>query len=464
MTFSEQSLIVLFFSMFATYIGIMYLDKRKINFLIISGSLFGLAFLTKYNAPFFLMSFLIFSMYYVKSKREKIFTSRNFKHFIILALVVFAFSLPIFSFNYFIYKEGGILDVYFSRIINLDKTQEVYGSLAGQENSFFDNLFNINNYGNYNLLFYTDPAMLLFSLIGLFLLFKERKKVPAVFFLTFLIVPFILQSAGAPLAKHFTFMAFILAIPAGYSLNKLMKINLFNKKGPQIIFILILITVLLLSVGVSRGTPPNYLSKSDTSQLKTFINKNVDKGDLIVFDSRIYAARYFWLATDKHFLDFNQFIQFINLNSNLTDDKLSPTRIYIIECSTDDCGWGWISSNQGINQSSELFLKAVSKDSGVLEDIISSDYKGNELFSKIGESSKYRIYRANLNLNPTLISQTDQINSFYFAPYLYKNMQEYLFNYEAAGTDKIIEIISLWIIYISILATIISLFYLFSLI
>jgi len=55
-----------------------------------------------------------------------------------------------------------------------DKTQQIYGGLAGQGNSFKDNLFNSSNYGNYSLLFYSDLAIFLFTFLGLIYLVVKK--------------------------------------------------------------------------------------------------------------------------------------------------------------------------------------------------------------------------------------------------------------------------------------------------
>ena len=285
MTFSEQSLVVFFFSFLGVYLGILYLENRELKYLVISGVGFGLAMLTKYNAPFFIMAYLVFSAFYLKKKGEVVFSKKNIKHLIVFLLVLFVFALPFLSFNYFIYKESGLVDVYFSRIISVQKAQEVYGSLGGQENSFFDNLLKFSNYGNYKLLYKTDLALLVFGLIGLGAFVKRKKGIALWFFLIFLLIPFVLQSAGAPLQKHFAFMPFLFSIPAGYGFMALTEKFGERKKLLRLVLAAVLLVFMLIGLGVAHGTPPNYLSQGEVSQLKSFINDNVKENDLIVFDS-----------------------------------------------------------------------------------------------------------------------------------------------------------------------------------
>lgn len=462
MTFSEHSLVVFFFSFLAIYFGLIYLESRKIYALIFSGVLFGLGFLTKYNAPFFILAFLVFSVFYFKRSEEVVFSKKNVKHLVMFLAIIFILVLPILSFNYFIYKEQGLVDIYFSRVVKVEKAQEVYSGLAGQERSFFDNLKIWTNYGNYKLLFFTDPVLLFFSLIGLGLFFAKKKSKALTFFFIFLLIPFVLQSAGAPLQKHFAFMPLLFSIPAGYGLSWVL--GKFNWKSMKAFVILIILGVMILSLGNAHGTPFNYFSKSDTSQLKNFISSNVEENDLVVFDSRIYTAQTFWLATDKHFLILNQFPEFYNYERNLTNVNRIPTAIYFVECAIDDCGWGWVASNQEFNQTSEQLLDNLRGQAELVKSIKSYDYYGNELIGEKDKTEKYKVYSLVTELNPSLVEGVDGINSFYFAPYLYKNMNDYVFNYQTSGLGSLLNEASLWIIYLAVLAAIVSFFIIFRLV
>src|SRR3989338_8567403 len=167
MTFSEQSLVIFFFIFFATYFGLNYLESHKTKHLVWCAIGFGLVFITKYNAPFFIIAFLCFAFYHYRSAGQQVFSKPNRNKLILFLLVIFVICLPFLSFNYILYKEKGVVDVYFSRLIHLEKTQELYGGLAGQENSFFDNLLNPSVYNQLQLPFKTDLLMLIFGLFGL---------------------------------------------------------------------------------------------------------------------------------------------------------------------------------------------------------------------------------------------------------------------------------------------------------
>ena len=104
-TFGEASLIVIFFSFVGVYFGLIYLEEKTYTSIILSGIFFGLGVLTKYNAPFFLLGFLVYSLVFFKLKKETIFTKKNIYSFNILLIIVFLFSLPFITLNYLLYKD-----------------------------------------------------------------------------------------------------------------------------------------------------------------------------------------------------------------------------------------------------------------------------------------------------------------------------------------------------------------------
>lgn len=460
MTYNEQSLMVLFFSMFGVYLGINYLEQKKLHFLILSATSFGLGCLTKYNTPFFILSFLLFSCIYLKLKKEKIFTKLHLKHFIIFSIIIFLFCLPFLTFNYLLYKDKGIVDVYFSRVVNLNSTQQLYSGLAGQDSKLSDNLFRKQTFNNIFIPIKTDLILFLFSLLGVILLFFKKQKNSIFFILLFLTIPFIFQSIGSGLEKHFIFMIFILALPAGFGLDFFL--SKFKFSNLKVFFLILLLIFMIVNLGTQYGTPTNYFSKSETSQIKNFIVQNVNENDLIITDSRIYSAKSFWIVTDNHFIDLQNFVSFYNDNKETHINKGVLTKVYVIECLNDDCGWGWVKDQPGFNQTSEEILTSL-KEQAYLEKIIKSkSYSGNELFGGIEETDVYAIYSLNLNLNENLVNSVDYSNSFYFVPYLYKNRSNYLFNYTTYNAfDSLLEKISYYILLVSIFVAISYIFLLF---
>jgi hypothetical protein len=441
MTYTEQSLVVLFFIFSGVYFGMLFMDQPRTKKLILSALFFGIALITKYNAPFFIISFCLYSLYYqIKVSSNKFLSTKNISLFI---MILFLFALPFLSFNYILYKQKGIVDVYFSRLIPLESTQQLYGDLAGQKNSFTDNLLNSSNYGNYKLPFSTDKLLLAFAIFGIWRLINNKKSKTLVFLGLFLLIPFILQSAGAPLQKHFTFMHFILAIPAGYGLNHFK----FNKNKA---FTYGIITLFLFTSAYSLvstpGTPSNYYSNSPNSQLKSFVSEETTNNDLLIFDSRIYTARSMWLATDRAYLTFEQATPLLQQISAQGKTNESPIKVYFIECVVEDCGWGWVANNQGLNRSSEEFLEIISESADLQKIAISE------------EGEYYKVYSTHLRFPSSLLDQIKMSQSFYFAPYLYLNMENYLYNYKTIDPfSRLLDKSSKFIITLAMLLAILCL-------
>ncbi len=446
MTFTEASLVVFFLSFFGIYLGMIYLEKNKFVYLVLSAVLFGLATLVKYNAPFFIFAFLVFACIYKKRRNETIFNKKNIRHLIIFFLIILVFALPFLSFNYLLYKDKGIVDVYFSRIFKLEKTQQIYSGLAGQGTTFFDNALNLGNYGNLWIVWLTDPLIFIFSVIGLMIWVRRKEKEPLYFVLLLLLIPFILQTGGSTLPKHFAFMHILMVIPAGYLLS--MTYSKLNGKFLKFLLLVLVLGIMVFYLGASYGTPGSYMHKSATSSLKSYISGNVGNNDLIIFDPRIYTAKSFWLATDNHFLLGQHFAEFYNYDKNLSGAK-SNVKIHIIECISDDCGWGPAAIKQ-INESAEALISSLKIGARNVKQIKSYRTSWNE-FLDSKEALEYGVYTLELPMDSRLVEQTDKLNAFYFVPYMYKNMENYLFDYNTSGMGSMLQSLSRLIIWAAII-------------
>lgn len=459
MTISEESLMVLFFCFCGVYFGMEYLDNRNNWSLMLGSIFFGLASLTKYSTPFFLFSFLVFSLFYLNYRKEKIFSKQNIKALIFVCFIFVIFSLPFLTFNYLIYKDKGILDVYFSRLLPNEKSDQLYSSLAGQDVSFFDSLVDSTSYDRWDLFFKSDQLLFFFGFLGIILLFIRKNKMPLYFIFTFFILLFFFQSVASNLQKHFVFMMFLFAIPAGFGCYEILK-KLKGTKKNKITAIFILSLLMVLSFGMNAGTPQSYFTKSATSQLKSYVNEEVKQSELVVLDPRIYTSKSFWIAIPNHMLNLFQFIEFYNQNLEISDQNKVFTNIYFIECAIDDCGWGTIKNQPDLNRSVENIFDQIANSSASSYTIITAkNYYGNELFGKTENIPVYKIYKQQLALNPLAIARTDEINAFYFTPYLYINLEEFVYHYTLHSTqDRLLNKFAYFIIILSVILSIISVF------
>ena len=113
-------------------------------------------------------------------------------------------------------------------------------------------------------------------------------------------------------------------------------------------------------------------------------------------------------------------------------------------------------TNQELNASSEAILNTFRENAGEVKSIESYDYTGNELVKVKEKKVKYMVYKMTLMLNPELVKYTNRVHQFYFTPYLYENMEQYVYSYETRGMERLLEKISLGIIYLSIILAILS--------
>ncbi|MEM3074990.1 MAG: hypothetical protein QW727_03555 [Candidatus Pacearchaeota archaeon] len=217
---------------------------------------------------------------------------------------------------------------------------------------------------------------------------------------------------------------------------------------------------MILNLGNSFGTPSSYIVKSPTSQLKSFINENIGVNDLIVFDSRIYTARSFWLGTPYYISDVIKAATIFSTNSQIQDELKSATDVYFIECIKEDCGWGNIKEQPELNKSMKDFFAQLQKDTIRSKTIKEKIFYGNEFFGKKESQPIYAIYYKKIYLNPTLLAQTYRMNYFYFTPYLYKDMSNYIYKYEIKSlSDRLLNSFSFFVILLSVLLSICSVFF-----
>lgn len=222
---------------------------------------------------------------------------------------------------------------------------------------------------------------------------------------------------------------------------------------------------MIINLGNQYGTPSDFFSKSETSQIKDFVGDKITKSDLIVLDPRIYTAKSFWIATDNHFLDMQSFVSFYNDNKQAHTDYGEPTKIYVIECISDDCGWGWVRDNADFNKTVEDLITLFKSQSTLEKTISANSYSGNELFGKKEKVDVYNVYSLTVKLDRTLVDSVDSYNSFYFVPYLYKDKSGYIFNYNTYNIfDSLLERLAYFVLLFSIFLSLISVFFVFYLI
>ena len=127
-----------------------------------------------------------------------------------------------------------------------------------------------------------------------------------------------------------------------------------------------------------------------------------------------------------------------------------PTRVRFIECVTDDCGWGTIKDNPGLNESSEQLVALFKNISRNPIDIIGGGtargIKGNEVIG----APLFRIYSADLSLKAGTVQLADQTHSFFFYPVRRNLNPKAAFDYYEVRNP--FEVVLNWISHLSLFA------------
>lgn len=449
-TLAEMDLSALFFLLLAVYLFIVSHENGKFPYL--AAVCIGIASLIKtlslYFVPAFLIAFLLFD-------KQKL--SKKIKNIFFFGFIILFFFSPVLVHNYLWYKDKGLVDIYFAQYFGIEKSQQAYQGIAGYDAGFSYFILKIPQQLYIMLIqtfLFTDPIIFIAGLLGFFLAFylKEDKKY-LIFLLLFELIGlgFLLMSTG--LQTHYTTLVPVFCIFAGFALDSLtekvsQKFKGISKKSLLTIF---LIVILLLQLYFLM---PHLTSKAGTSKLREYAANSMDKNSVVIADARIYRGRIVWLFHDFHYLESSYFMELLKVNQNLSGQKI-PVTLYFAECAIDDCGWGTIGSQPDFNESVENIVQSFS--SIQPEKLIyGGGYFGNE-----GNPNDiiYKVYKTQINLNPSLISIIDSTHDWFYYPVNYTPKEKIFDQYKVRGFfDTVLYLFAWLMIIVSILFSILAVF------
>ena len=218
MTLTEMDVAMTFFILLSSYFLVKYLKEGKIEHHIISTILLGIGILVKNIGALFIPAYVIALLLYPKIKhKEKIFSKKNIKIFLIFFVMLFIIAIPTLTFNYLLYKEKGLTDLQFSRFL-MGEDKGIYNSISNTIQPFSLNVL-LNDFGGgfpgilKGLQFYWQYTifLLIASIIGIFAGFKKNREF-TLYLLILFIVPFLFLSGTSLLEKHFVFAVPIFCI------------------------------------------------------------------------------------------------------------------------------------------------------------------------------------------------------------------------------------------------------------
>ncbi|MFH1711516.1 MAG: glycosyltransferase family 39 protein [Nanoarchaeota archaeon] len=445
-TLAEMDLSAAFFLILAVYSFIISVEKGK--FPLLAAVCIGLASSLKTLSLFFVPAFLIGLFLFNKRKEEqtkKDYILKNLKWILYSGLIVLFFFSPILIHNYLLYKDKGIVDIYFSQYFNPNNSRQVYpdqGTTSLLSSNFFEGIIFM-----FKRFYLFEPLIFSLGLLGILLyLFKKEKDSHRLFFILFELSGFILLLIASNwLDTHYTTMIPILCIFASlfivsFSSSLSKKINIDSKTIIKISLVIILIFQIWIML-------PYLTSRCGSCKMRNYAISSMDKNSIVVVDPRIYRGEIVWSFHDFHYLELSLFSDVMNLNENMSGVKV-PTKAYFIECAIDDCGWGTIKDQPEFNATMEEFFSSLPVNS--LEKVLNG---GGGTGGQ--NAPHFKIYQVALNLNPQIIPMIDSTHSWYYYPVNYIPKEQIFDRYEVNGAfDKLIYKFAWLVLIISIILAI----------
>jgi len=451
-----------FFILLAAYLFIK--DYKTKGYITPLSALFlGIGCLIKIIAGVFIVVFslfLIFSVY--KNRSNKELFKKSLKYAIFFFIIIALCLVPLVSYNYFLYKEKGIVDLPFAMYFGIN-TQVYQGSGLAHEGGFMINNLPRNLYIVFTVYFLKQDAVnLILGVLGL-LLFVANIRKEETFEKSFILVLFgfalLFIASTIVLDTHYTYFVAIFAILGGQTIDYISK--KVSEKNERKIISLILLAVLIFNLIFLWNV---ILTKSSTEKVREFAIDNIDKDSLVVADSRIYRGNIAWMLNDKHYVEASLLPQLMEYSKG-AEGRAQLVHTYFIECAIDDCGWGTIKDQPDFNKSMEDMAAAFKN---ISQKTFQIKGGGTRVHNGYDDSrlNQFIIYETYIPINPVILQLTDQTHNFFFYDIPRNRNPIRAFDYyEVYGVlDTILNFIAYSILYLLIALAVISMVYVFYLV
>lgn len=405
-TLMEMDITMIFFILLAFYFfQKSAVEKQKLSY----GVAFwmGVAILTKPIAIPFLASFALYFLFFTKNKeeRKKIIRS-NMRKGLFSGAIVFCMCLPVLAYNLILYHQKGITDVLFARFFKINP--EIYATLQGYDRTFSLTYLITEGIPEIfkSIFLPLDPAIFILGLLGIFLIFQKTEYKSGRFFCIFHLIPFIFLLGTSLLQTHFvSFMPLLCVCAAVFveSLSKKLSPRGRERKTAFILMGIVLIVNMIVLL-------PNLTSQSAVMQMRNYAIDTFEQEDIVVADARIYRGRIAWMFNDKSYIESSLFPQLLELNQNMTGQKLR-TNLYFIECIQDDCGWGTIANQPEFNRSVEELVQFFEQNT-VKEKVF---YGGGGYNEETGEPY-FAVYKGQIDIHPSLFATIYNTHDWFYYP------------------------------------------------
>src|SRR3989344_379016 len=444
-TLTEMDVAMTFFIILSSYFLIRYLKENKANDLIISTIILGIGVLVKTIGLLFIPAYLCALIIYPKIKnKQKIISKKTIVAVLIFAAIMFLMVLPTLTFNYILYNEKGLTDLQFSRFLS-GENKGIYQSLSHTIQPFSMKTLFVDYGGGKpgimeGLRYYWSLSIFLFiaSILGIIISLR-RNKSWAIYLLILFSIPFVFLSGTSLLPKHFIFAIPIFCIFSSLTLDKISQIS--KKNSGHILLALLLLFLIVSAVNLI----PQISEKNSIQKTIEYKNNNIEKESFVIIDSRIYNGRAAFMFSDRYYLETNYLPMLLEqINQYQTDKKI---KTYVIECVTDDCGWGTVSEQQEFNKTTESIISSL-KEISILKKTIPQ-----------GEKEPYlNIWETEFPFVPGMLESTQETHNFLYYPVNYQPEEKIILNYEAnKPLHKFLDRLSHIILYIQILIALLTL-------
>jgi putative effector of murein hydrolase LrgA (UPF0299 family) len=439
MTFSSYSIILTtgvmdvpmtFFAFLGIYFLILFLKLNKHRYFILSWVSIGIAIMIKQIALLFIPAFIIYTLYYNKKFNKKF----KFQQIFYAAIIIILLVTPVLTYNYLLYKDKQLVDLQFSRFFDIPKAEQHYASISHTLNPFSLETLFISHFGeapgillglNFAYIFESIIAVL-FALFGFFLFAKSKNRFKWLIILS-LAFPFLFLAGTSLLPNHFIFLSMFISLFAGKGIYEASLKFKDKNKRKQFIYIVFILLIIFSFIQIYQSTN-SLTGKHEIAKLIDFKENSISENSLVVVDSRIYRGRIVFMFWDRHYLESNFFPDLLNQGEELPG-QLVPMDVYFVEAVTDDSGWGSVSSQPGLNQTSEEIVGLFSEQANVIGTI--DDLNGDP---------HYRIYHGKFNLKESTLQAADSTHEFFFYPVEYKPSSKVFDNYEIySSTDNLLN-------------------------
>ena len=461
---SYQDQAMMFFVLMASYLFIKdYKKKGKIS--VLSSVFLGVALLIKIITGVFLIVFgaFILGILYKNYKTDKNLFKKNIKRAVLFgAIIVFSF-VPVLAYNYFLYKEKGIVDLVFAQFLRINPEFYTGPGLAHGE-GFVPNKLPKNLYSVLTVYFLKeDPILLFLSAFGVIVLLKKwrERQMGDILLLVMFFFALLFIASAIVLQTHYTSFIPLMAIFGAVFIAKASdKVKRF--KNYRYIFYGAIILILLYNVYSIREP---LTSKSAIDKMRSFSDSSFDKDTFIVADSRIYRGTSVWMFSDKNYVDSSYFPQIMQL-SNAKEAKTTPIKVVFIECVSDDCGWGTIKDQPDLNQSVEVIVEAFRSISTKTENISGGGSVEGVRESEITGEPFFRVYETVLSVDTRVFPELKKTHNHFFYQIPRNEFPKDAFDYYTVNGffGNLLNSVSYLILYFFIFCAFVSAIYAFYLV